>query len=110
MWVKTPKYVLDTIEAAVWDYINEQYHGNDVFGPVFVIEHPDVFEEDRIHIYIFYDGEDELLDRDFRWGLYEWVTQCVTDSEMPVLPSIKFFHKSWRKEINTRVGKWIPQS
>lgn len=109
MWVKTPQYVLDKIEAAVWEYINARYHGEDVFGPVFVMEHPDVFEEDRIHIYIFYDGAEKLLDRDFRWGVNGYVRKFVTLDEVPLLPNVDFFHKSWWKQVKTRVGKWIPE-
>lgn len=110
MWVKTPKYVLDKIEAAVWEYVKKEYHGEDVFGPIHVIEHADDFDDDEIiHIYIFYDGDDVMLDRGFRWGVNEHVRKYVSSDEVPFIPIVEFFHKSWWKEVKTRVGKWIPE-
>ena len=110
MIVRTPQYVLDKIERAVWDGIQEGYHGEDVFGPVYVVEHPDVFGEDVIHIYIVYDGKDKTLDYDFQSDVVENIRCNVTLDEMPFAPSVQFHHKSSWKTALAQVGKWIPKS
>ncbi len=110
MIVRTPQYVLDKIETAVREAIDKGYRGGDVFGPIYVIEHPDVFGEDIIHVYIVYDGEEVTLDYDFRWSVVENIRGNVTLDEMPFAPSVQFYHKSSWKTALTRFGKWIPKS
>lgn len=110
MIVRTPQYVLDKIEKAVREAIDKGYHGEDVFGPIYVIEHPDVFDEDIIHVYIVYDGKEVTLDYDFRWSVVENIRDNVTFDEVPFAPSVQFYHKSSWKAALTRIGKWIPKS
>ena len=110
MIVRTPQYVLDKIEQAVWQAIQQGYHGEDVFGPIYVVEHPDVFEEDRIHVYILYDGKDKTLDYDFRWSVEKSIRRCVTFDEMPITPSVQFYHASWWETERSQFEKWLPKS
>ena len=109
MIVRTPQYVLDKIEKAVWDGIKTGYDGPDTFGPVYVLEHPDAFDDDRIHVYILYDGKDTWLDLDFRSSVSRRIEDYVTPDEMPFLPRVRFTHKSWQATVE-RISKWIPKS
>ena len=110
MAVKTPKRVLKKIEGIVRKAVEERFKGEFVFDPILVVDHPDAFDEDRIHIYVIYDGKKTILDPGWTLGLTNTVLRQVTEEEVPTMPFHEFIHKSEWKRLRKQVEQWIPQN
>ena len=109
MVTKTPKHMLKKIEDIVRKAVEERFAGEFVFDPISVIARQDHWDEERVFIYVVYDGDPDKLDPEWTLGLVDIVMQQTTEEELPIVPFKHFIHKSeWPIFYRHNVARWIP--
>ena len=109
MVTKTPKHVLKRIEEIVRKAVEGRFAGEFVFDPISVIARQDHWNEERVFIYVVYDGDPDKLDPGWTMGLVDLVLQQVTEEDLPIVPFKHFIHKSeWEEFHHYNVAPWIP--
>ena len=109
MVTKTPNDVLKKIERIVRQAVEERFANEFVFDPILVISRQDYWDDERVFIYVVYDGDFEKLDPDWTSGLVDMVMQQTTEEELPIVPIRHFIHKSeWPVFYRYNVARWIP--
>ena len=107
--IKTSDRVLKKIEGIVRDLIEEGPTDGLAFGPILVMSRPDNWDEERVFIFVVYDGKPEKLDIGWASGFVDKVIQRTGVEDLPVVPFDHFVHKSeWPKFYRHNVEPWIP--
>ena len=109
MVTKTPDHVLKKIEGIVRNVVKERATDGLVFDPILVVSHPDTWDEERVFMYIVYDGDPDQLDPGWTMGFVDMVLQRTTEEELPIVPFKHFVHKSeWPEFYRYNVEPWFP--
>ena len=109
MVTKTPSDVLKKIERIVRQAVEERFGDDFVFDPVLVIAHEDYWDNERVFIYVVYDGDFDKLDPEWTVALTGRVIEQTTEEELPLVPIRHFIHKSeWPVFYRYNVARWIP--
>lgn len=109
MVTRTPKHVLKKIEDFVRQAVEERFGDEFVFDPILVVAHEDPFGDERVHMYVVYDGDPAKLDPDWAVRLISMVIDHMTEEDLPTMPLKRFIHKSeWEKFYYYNVEPWIP--
>ena len=109
MVTRTPDSVLQKIKGIVREIVAEKSGGEFTFGPIMVMSHEDVWGEERVFIYVVYDGDPDRLDVGWTGGLVDRVLQQVPSDELPIVPFKSFIHTSeWDEFYSYNVAPWIP--
>ena len=109
MVTKTPNGVLKKIEGIVRQALEERFGGELVFDPILVIAHEDYWENERVFMYIVFDGNPNKLDPEWTVGLTGKVIEGTTEEELPLVPIKHFIRKSeWPSFYRHNVARWIP--
>lgn len=108
MVTKTSDEVLKKIKGIVQDLVKERSSNELEFGPIHVVAHDDYWDEERVFIYVVYDGNPKKLDFTWTIGLVDRVLQRLPDGVLPIVPVKHFIHKSeWEKFNRHNIEPWI---
>lgn len=109
MVTRTPRIVLKKIEDIVRQTVEERFGDEFVFDPILVIAREDIWGEDRVFIYVVYDGDPDKLDPGWTVTLVGKVTDRMSEGELSVVPFKHFIHVSeWDEFYRYNVARWIP--
>ena len=108
MVTKTTDDVLKNIEGIVRELVQGKSTNELVFGPIHVIAHDDYWDEERVFIYVVYDGDPKKLDFSWTIGLVDRILQRIPEGDLPIVPVKHFIHKSeWDKFRRYNIEPWI---
>ena len=108
MVTKTSDDVLKSIKGIVQKLVKEQSSEDLRYGPIHVVAHDDYWDEERVFIYVVYDGNPKKLDYAWTIGLVDRVLQQLPDGALPIVPVKHFVHRSeWDKFHRYNVEPWI---
>jgi len=111
MVTKTPEAVLKKIEKIVHESLDDLFGADFTFAPVMVISRQDHWDQDRVYIYVVYDGKPNSLGSERTLQLVDAVMRQTTEEELPIVPFNSFIHKSeWPEFYKHNVVRWIPET
>ena len=103
----TPKRVLKKIERVVRQGLEEQFKDEYVFEPVVVASHEDPFGDERVHVYVVYNGKGRKPGPLWTAGLIGYIQEHVPQEELPLMPMVRLFSKrDWKSTYAKQVEQW----
>ena len=107
MVLMTPKPVIEKIERLVRQGLHERFGDEFVFAPIVVASHPDAFDDERVHIYVVYDGKGHKTGPLWAAGLTTYIRDRVPQDELPLMPLVRLFSKrDWNSVYRKQVEQW----
>ena len=99
MRTKTPEEVLRKVENIVRTALEGRFKDEFVFDPIIAIPRIDPWGDERIEVYIVFDGDQKWLDPGWTLGLVGIILDQVTEDEVPNVPGKLFIGKSeWEED------------
>lgn len=103
----TPKRVLKKIERVVRQGLEEQFKNEYVFDPIVVASHEDPFGDERVHVYVVYNGKGRKPGPLWTAGLIGYIQEHVSQEELPLMPMVRLFSKrDWKSTYAKQVEQW----
>ena len=85
--------VQQKVAGVVRDLLAERFKDDFVFDPIIVQSHFDEYDDEYLHVYIVFDGDQKKLDPSWTVGLSGRIWPASTESGYPNLPSKSFIAK-----------------
>ena len=100
MRVSITKDTIAKVERIVQKALEERFSDDGlVFGPIIAIPRIDHYGDEYIHIYIAFDGDQNLLDPHWTGGLSGLILDHFDEDEMPYIPNKGFIGKDeWEED------------
>ena len=99
MRVRTTPETIKKVEKIVRTALEERFGDEFVFDPIIVEPWFGIDDEEYLHIYIVYDGDQKKLDPTWTIGLYDIILDQTTEDEVFTSPSKSFVEKSEWEEL-----------
>ena len=94
--------VQQKLAGIVKDLLTERFQDDFIFDPIIVQSHFDEYDDEYLHVYIVFDGDQKKLDPAWTVGLSGRIWGDVEKLGYPNLPSRSFIEKSEWEELFAR--------